>query len=300
MQPSTTPAERLAAHIPLLVTILLLVDSLHFVFARLLLPHMPPVASAFFVLAVATVETAVYLAATRRIQLPLLRRHWRFFATVGLLVAMATTLSYTAVRYIDPGTASLLSQTSTLFALALSILWLKERLTRGEMGGAAIAVLGIFIISFQPGDYLRLGSLIVLGSSFVYALHAAIVKRYGGGIEFGNFFLFRVASTTFFLALFNTIGGDWTLPPREAWIFLLLAGTFDVVISRVLYYLALRRLQMSHHAIVLMLSPVVAVIWSFLLFGTTPTAQGIIGGIAVLSGVLLVTISRQRALNGNR
>jgi drug/metabolite transporter (DMT)-like permease len=75
---------------------------------------------------------------------------------------------------------------------------------------------------------------------------------------------------------------------------LLLAGTVDVVISRVLYYLVLRRVQMSFHAIILTLSPVVAIGWSLILFDVLPTGQAVLGGTAVLIGVIIVTRSKQR------
>lgn len=293
--PDSTPVTRLAANTPLVLLILLLVDSLHFVFARLLLPYQSPIFSAFLVLGVATVETAVVLGWRRQIRLDVLWQQWRFFAAIGFLVATSTALNYAAVRFIDPGTASLLAQTATLFALGLSLFWLKERLSRREAAGAVVVLAGVFIISFQPGDYLRLGSLLVLLSAFFYALHTAVVKRHGGGIEFSNFFLFRVAATTFFLLIFVLVQGEVTMPPLPAWVILILAGTFDVVLSRVLYYLALRRLQMSFHAIVLTLSPVIAVLWSLLLFGTRPTLQGALGGTAVIAGVIIVTLGRRKA-----
>ena len=44
-----------------LFTVLLFVESMHFIFARLLLPSIAPLASAMYVLAVATVEVGVYV-----------------------------------------------------------------------------------------------------------------------------------------------------------------------------------------------------------------------------------------------
>jgi drug/metabolite transporter (DMT)-like permease len=81
-------------------------------------------------------------------------------------------------------------------------------------------------------------------------------------------------------------------PTKMAWVFILLTGTVDVVISRALYYLVLRRMQMSIHTIVLTLSPVAAVLWAFILFDTVPTAQQLIGGIGVILGVFMVTLRR--------
>ncbi|WP_420631856.1 DMT family transporter [Candidatus Leptofilum sp.] len=295
-QNSPPGAFPLLNNVPLVLTILLLLDSLHFVFARLLRIYLPPVQAALFVLGFATLETAVFLTWKRQIQLKVLRHNIWFFAAVGLLVAGATSLSFASVRYVDAGTASMLAQTTTLFALGFGLFWLREKLQRLELLGAGIALLGIFVVSFQPGDVLRLGSLIVLASSFLYALHAAVVKRYGQELDFANFFLFRVGGTTFFLLIFVLLQGEesWQTPSNTAWLVLLLVATVDVVCSRVLYYLALRRLQMSHHAILLTLSPVIAILWSLLLFGEGPTWQGFIGGTAVLAGVIIVTWQQRR------
>ena len=277
----------------LIVTILLLVDSLHFVFARLLKPYLPPVTAALYVLGLATLETAVYMAATKRIDISVFLNNKRFFLVVGFLVALATALSYASVAYVDPGTASLLARTGTLIALGLSLIWLKERLSVGEWIGAGITLLGVFLISFQPGNYFQIGALFVLGSTTAYALHAAVVKKYGGELEFSNFFLFRVASTTGFLLLFMIGRAEFVLPSAPAWAILLVTATVDVVISRVLYYLSLRQLEMSYHSLILTLSPVIAVFWSFILFETIPSMQGVLGGTAVIIGILIVTQSKR-------
>ncbi|HEU5322788.1 MAG TPA: DMT family transporter, partial [Methylomirabilota bacterium] len=115
----------------LTLPLLLIADSLYFVFARLLLPHFPPAAGAFYMMAAGAVLVWAFMRG--RIGLGALRRHPWFFLSIGLLVGVNTNMGFVAVRYVDPGTASLLSRTSILFSLALGILWLRERLTRVEV-----------------------------------------------------------------------------------------------------------------------------------------------------------------------
>jgi drug/metabolite transporter (DMT)-like permease len=276
----------------LLIFPLLIVDSLHFVFARLLLPHVSPGVSAMYVLAIGTLEVGLYALIRGRLHLKVLRRHLWFFLAIGILVATSTNINYEAVAFIDPGTASLLAETYILFGVGFGLFWLRDKLTRVQTGGALVAVAGIFIITFQPGNYSRLGSLLVLSSAFMYALHAAIAKRYGENIEFLDFFFFRLLSTTGFLLLFALGRQALVWPSATTWLLLALVATVDVVISRTLYYVALRRLKMSIHSIVLTLSPVAAICWSLLLFDTFPTPQQLLGGAAVILGVLLVTVGR--------
>ena len=76
-----------------------------------------------------------------------------------------------------------------------------------------------------------------------------------------------------------------------AWGLMILVGTLDVAISRGLYYLALRRLKMSIHAIVLTLSPVAAILWALFLFNTLPNVQQAVGGAGVITGVMVVLLN---------
>jgi drug/metabolite transporter (DMT)-like permease len=288
----TVDTSRPASSAHLLVVPLLIVDSLHFVFARLLLSHISPGVSAMYVLAIATLEVGMFALIRGRLHVKTMRTHLWFFLAIGLLVATSTNINFEAVAFIDPGTASLLAETYILFGVGFGLIWLHDKLSPTQMGGALVAVAGIFIIAFQPGDYTRLGSLLVLCAAFMYALHAAIAKRYGGDIEFLDFFFFRLLFTTGFLLFFALGRRALTWPSASAWPLLVIVGTVDVVISRTLYYVALRRLKMSIHSIVLALSPVAAICWSLLLFDTFPTPQQLLGGAAVILGVLLVTFGR--------
>jgi drug/metabolite transporter (DMT)-like permease len=275
-----------------LFAVLLLVESLHYVFARLLLPHLPPVASSMYVLAVATLEVGIFAALRGKLHWQPAVNHFRFFAAIGFFISTSTLLNYIAVEYIDVGTASMLGKTGVIISLLLGVFWLRERLNRRQVAGAAMAVLGALVISYHPGDVMQIGSLLILTSTFLYALHTALVKRYGQAMDFVEFFFHRLLFTTAFLFVFAAAGQDLVWPDGQTWLLLLVAGTVDVVVSRTLYYLTLRMFSMSVHTVILTLSPVVSIAISLFLFGTFPSQQELLGGVLVLAGVFVVTRNR--------
>ena len=278
----------------LIIPILLFVDSLHFIFARLLHPHSPPSVSVVFVLTVATLEVGVYGFITKQINWKEIKSNLWLFIALGLLISASTTINYEAVDFIDPGIASVIAQTGTVWAVLFGLLWLKEELNSKQILGGVLAVGGIFLVNFQAGNYVQIGTLLVLLSSALYALHAALTKKFSEEINLTNFFFARLAFSTLSIVLFSVFTRSLALPKASAWPYILLAGTIDVTISRTLYYIALRRLKLTVHTILLTLSPVIAILLSATLFNSTLSPRQVIGGVIVLAGVLIVAVWRTR------
>ena len=272
---------------------LLIIDSMHFIFARMLIRFLPPTASVFFVLFISTIEVGIYGFATKRLKFATFRKNVWFFVGIGLLIAVSTNLNYAAMEFIDPGTAALLGKTGKIWSLALGLLWLREKLTRPQILGALLAIGGIFLLSYHAGEYTRVGTLMVLASTFLYAVHTGMTKKIGQDMDFVNFFFFRLLVTSVFLFLITSITGTITMPSLTVWGYLLLVGTIDVTLSRSIYYLSLRRLDLSIHTLVLTLSPVVAIVWTIVFFAIFPSIRQLIGGFIVIAGVIIIGIFRE-------
>ena len=203
-----TKASMLSANGLALITALVVVDSLHFVVGRALIPYLHPAVSSMYLMGIGCVVVGLFALARGKLKMSVLRDHLWFFLAIGFLVGASTVLTFASVRYIDPGTGAMLAKLSVLISIGLGVVWLGERLNRRQVAGAALAVIGVLIITFQPGEYLRLGSLLVVAGTIMYALHTAIVKRYGGEIEFLSFFFLRLLATTAFLVAFVAITPD--------------------------------------------------------------------------------------------
>ena len=197
---TSPPAQIEAGQLPMLA-LLLLFDSMHFIFARLLLPYVSPNVSAMYVMIVATIQVGIYGVATGQLGLAALRNHWRFFLIIGLLIGISTHLGFIAIGFIDVGTAAMLNQISTVFSVGFGLFWLREHFSPIQLLGTGIAIVGSFVIAYQPDARLQWGALLIIVGSFCYSLHFAIVKRHGSQIDFVNFFFYRILSTALLLFL---------------------------------------------------------------------------------------------------
>ncbi len=297
-QKTNRGSDRGAALLPLLLAL----ESLHFVFARLAHDVLDPRISILYAMAIATAAVGVYGVVMRKLSFAVGKAHWRLFVCIGALIALSTQINYIVIDDVDPGAASLLAQAATIYAIALGVWWLKERFTRWQAIGSLMAVAGAVIVALQPGDYIRFGSLLLLAGAFAYQLHAALAKRYGGGIDMVNFFFFRLLCVTLFLfagTLLQAVFAPGAFAPGMSLLpgwsglgIVLLIGLVDVVWSRTLYYRVLRAINVSLFAVVMTLSPVLTTLWTYVLFGVRPGAQQIIGGVVVLAGVLMLTLRR--------
>ena len=271
-----------------LTAMMLITDSMYFVFARLLQPFLPPEQATLYSMTTGMLLVAGFAAYKKRLRFRILFENLGFFLLIGFLIAFASNMSYTAMHYIDPGTASILSQTTIVFGLVWGLVWLREKLTSRQIIGAVIAIAGVAVITFQKGDYLRLGSLIVVLSSLSYSFHSAVVKKYGGKFDFLEFYAFRMICNCLCLLVWAVFTTDFVVPPAGALPYLLLVAAVDICISRPLYYAVLHRYSISILSILLTISPILTVVWSLVLFHTVPTWMQLAGGVAVLSGVAVM------------
>ena len=76
-----TKASGIFNNMPAIIITLIVIDSLHFVFARLLIPHLPPTASSFYYMTIATIQIGLYAAVRRKIDVSVLRDNLKFFLT---------------------------------------------------------------------------------------------------------------------------------------------------------------------------------------------------------------------------
>ncbi|MFO7677620.1 MAG: DMT family transporter [Thermoplasmatota archaeon] len=198
--------------------------------------------------------------------------------------------------YISASAASLIIATIPLFTILLSVLFLKEKITRSILLGFILSFVGIIIISFFGTPHVTLeivyisGAITVLIASLMGAIYTTagknFLKRYSPlsltiyAFLLGSLGLIPFISSSLFTQVANLSSTGWA-----SVIFLAL---FPTVISYSLWYVALELKKASELSLYLYAIPVISTTVSTLLFNESITILFIIGGILVLLGLVIV------------
>ncbi|GEK79852.1 hypothetical protein ABA31_12030 [Agrococcus baldri] len=233
-------------------------------------------------------------------------RSWREVLVLGVLaVAVCQLAFFTAVAFIDPSLALLIEFLGPV--LLVFFTWATTRRAPAvlTLAGAAVALLGLALVSGIGGDALHpLGVLLALGAAVGNAGYWASASKAdselppialaGLGLMVGALVL-GIASATGLLPFAATaepvvLAGS-TVPWWAAMGMLILIAT---AASYVLGILGARRLGATLASFVGYAEPMFGILWTALLLAILPTGTQWLGAAAIIAGVVLVRLGQAR------
>jgi drug/metabolite transporter (DMT)-like permease len=200
---------------------------------------------------------------------------------------------YYAISKIQVAAAILLQYTAPIFILLYAVIFMREKITRAKISALLLAITGCSLVAgVYNVDFLRLNlagvtwALISAVFFAFYTLYAqAGLRRYSAMTLFAY-------SSCFASALWWVVN-----PPRSffattysgtAWLAFLFIAVFGTIVPYVLYFKSLERLEASRVSITSTLEPVVAGVIAYFFIGETMEFLQIMGGILVITAIVLL------------
>lgn len=215
------------------------------------------------------------------------RNHWKDGLVVGGANALAAGLWFHSINISGPTLTAFLVRFSTIFIIALGIVFLKEKLHLHDVAGLLIALAGAFTISFANGEYLTMGAVVALAASLAIAVHQVLSKVYVKTIDPLTLVSLRTLYTALFLLIYAVAFSKLQPFPASQLPFLTVAVAVNAVLGFVFFYKALELMDVSKVAIIRTLDPFIVVAYALAIFHTIPDLNEIIGGTLVVAGVLV-------------
>lgn len=230
-----------------------------------------------------------------RVELPRREDLWRVAAAGFLGFTGYHTALNLGAAHITAGQAAFVTATIPIWTAFAAWRFLGEEVSPRHWVGLVVSVVGIGVMSLEPGDLgVPLGSVLVLLAAIFAAGNIVVQKGLVGR--------YRPFDLTTHVVLLGSLPLVFWLPTQgeamaaiepTAWAVIVYLGVFPITLGYWLSTIALKALPAYRTSQFLLLIPPLAAAIAWLALDEVPTARMVTGGLIVLAGVA-ATIQRKR------
>lgn len=281
--------------------VLALIWSTTWIFIKIGLDDLPPVAFAYarFIVAIAILFPVIKI---QKIQLPKSVAEWRLIALTGVLqFSINYSLVFWSEQHITSGLAAVLQATITVFGLVLAWIFLpNEQITRRKIIAVVIGVIGVGVIF---NDQLRVeswmafaGCVAIVIGAYAAAQASILVKARGGNIHPASLVFCQMICGLPAIIVYSLIReGDpltfnWSWKASVCVLYLSVLGT---VTAFWLYYWLLRQIESTKAMMISLVTPLLAVVIGNVVLGETLPPLTFFGGLLIIASIGLIVLRRK-------
>lgn len=270
----------------------------NFVIGRAVAGDIPPITLAFLRWCVAFIVFLPIAYSRVKREWHMIKANWPVVIVMAITgVACFNTLVYIGVYYTTSINASLMNSSTPIIIYILSFIFLKERLSKFQLIGTALSLTGVaFILSKGSLETLlsfsfNQGDLIVLIAVVCWGVYSLLVKQYARRLPGYSTFLVTIALGVIMLLPF-TIYELMTTSVEIIWSpstigAILYVGIIASIIAFLSWNNGVVALGANKASIYLNFIPLFAAIFAVLFLDEDLLTAQIIGGLAIICGVLL-------------
>ncbi|HEY6952224.1 MAG TPA: EamA family transporter [Bacteroidota bacterium] len=244
-----------------------------------------------------TIVSGIGLALLLRVRssnLRVARSDWKRLSLLGLLGTGNQLLYMYGIHFTTAANGALLYATTPVIVLVFSRMFLGEHITPKKTAGIVLAFAGVSLVIFERGVSMAsehtYGNIIVLTAVLAWGLFTifgkTMVIKYGA-LQSTSLAAFLGGTMLLPFGVVSAAHFDFSRLTSIDWIGILYLGIGTSVVSYVLWYYALRRIEASRLAVFSNGQPIVAALLSAIFLHYTVTGSFLIGGTVTVAGVIL-------------
>ncbi len=276
-----------------------------FVAGKLIAPVMDPYSAAFLRFLIASV---FLIGLTLKIEGQLIKPTVRQIWGVGFLgvtgIFSYNLFFFSGLHYIQANQASLIIATNPIFISLAAALFFKEKLYFHKIAGLFLSVTGALIVisNGHLSDILKLGAgrgqVLIFGCVVSWVAYSIVGKKVMKDLSPITSVCYSSIAGTFFLFFPAVFNGMFEYVPAYQsleWINLFYLGFFGTVLGFFWYYEGIRAIGPLRAGMFINFVPVSAIILSFFILNEPLTPALMVGGVFVVTGVILTNSIPSRA-----
>ncbi|MFC5080071.1 aromatic amino acid exporter [Vibrio thalassae] len=239
--------------------------------------------------------------------LPKLKRYWpeirrnisklAFLAFLGMVLNQS--LGYYAALTTTASNMALITSLVPLISVFMSVPLLGKKISMLSIAGGVISLAGLAFmlgqgdLAFFMQQTVAQGDILMVIAAFVYATYCVLLKRWK--MQLSSWMLIYTQGVFAVIMLFPLLlTSETILPTPASWPLIAYAGLLASLVAPLCWVKAIDVIGADNSAMFMNLLPVIAVALAAALLGETITQFHVIGGLMVISGVILSQVKIKR------
>lgn len=220
------------------------------------------------------------------------RRTLRSGAAIGLVLGAAFLLQTFGLAHTSASNTGLITGLFVVFAPLANRVFFGVRIRGALWAAIGLSLVGLALLTGAGPAGLGLGELLTLGCAALFGLHVAMLDRYAKGHDATVLACGQLAGATLLFLVFCAGTGGLVMPPASVWFALLITGVLASAVAYLVQTFVQQRLSAVETALIMLLEPLFAVLFGYLLQGDRMTPLQISGGVLM---VMTMAVTELRA-----
>lgn len=248
----------------------------------------------FLAVRFALASVALFLLAPRALtRLP--RNHRKYAVVLGLLYGLAQILQTAGLERTPASVSGFITGLYVICTPFLAALLLRTRIGAMTWFAVVLAMVGLGVLTLN-GFSVGLGELLTLAAAVLYALHIVGLGAWSDAREALGMTIVQLVVITV-VCFVATVPDGVTLPSTPGdWLSVVYMAVFAGALALAGQTWAQAHLAPTRSAIIMSMEPVFAAFFAVLLGGEALTARMLIGGLLVLTAMLVVELAPRRKI----
>ncbi|MGQ8366559.1 DMT family transporter [Glaciecola sp. 1036] len=220
-------------------------------------------------------------------------RYWPRLLFVGVVnTAIPFCLFNYSAGYLDASLLAILNAAAPMFGVVVAWLYLREKIGIWGILGLGLGFVGVIFISLDPTTSEGAAFVPVmaaLGATLCYGICASYIKKHLAGakpfaVAAGSQMFAAIALLPISLANLPS-----QIPTANGWMSATLLSILCTGVAYIMYFDLISKIGVTKTMTVGYLVPLFGIMWGVILLDEVLTAQQLLGGVCILTGVMLVT-----------
>ncbi len=229
------------------------------------------------------------------------RHTLKYGVLIGAILFAAYGFQTVGLNYTTASKSGFITGFSVVIVPLFSALLLKLKPHREAVAGVILAMVGLGFLTLNASLSLNVGDFYTLIAALMFAMHIITVGKYTVKVDSIAMAVIQIAVVGI-LSLFFSLGIERPIIPKgiNVWSAILILAMLATSGAYIIQNAMQKFTSPTHTALIYTGEPVFSALFAYLLLGERLTAQGILGSLLILSGMLVSELDWKALLKNHK